>query len=129
MHFLYLMPFYLKWHYTEGFVDLSRNWKSLLAFVLYFFSLGLLFRTWLAPFGRLDEDYKKGLDPEVFFETLVVNTVMRVVGFVLKSIVMLMGFLALVLTSVLGLAGFFFWALAPLVILTVFILGAVNILF
>lgn len=123
MHLLYLVPFYVKWHYTEGFRDLSRNWKSFLSFTLHFFSIGLLFRTWFAPFERLDEDYKKEFNTEVFLETLVVNTLMRVVGFVLRTFVIIMGLVALFIVAMLGPAIFVLWALVPFILLFLFIFG------
>ena len=128
MHLLYLIPFYIKWHYTEGFKDLSRNWKSFIAFVLHFFSIGLLFRTWFAPFGRLDEEYRKEFGAEVFFETLVTNTLMRVVGFVLRAFVIVIGLLTLLFMVVLGPVALVLWALAPFIILFLFTLGVINLL-
>ena len=123
MPFLYLIPFYAKWHYTEGFKDLFRNWKNLIFFVLHFFSLGILFRTWFAPFGRLNEEYRKGLDPEAFFETLVANTLMRIVGFFLRSFVIIIGLLILFIVVMLGPAVFILWTLTPFILLFLFIFG------
>jgi hypothetical protein len=127
MYLLYLVPFYLKWHYTEGFRDLSCNWKSFISFTLHFFSIGLLFRTWLAPFGRLNEEYQKGFDAEAFFETLVVNTLMRIVGFVLRTCVIFIGLLVLFLVIIFGPIVFVLWVLAPFIIMTLFTFGIVNL--
>ncbi len=127
MHLLYLIPFYAKWHYTEGLIDLARNWKSFIAFVLHFFSLGLLVRTWFAPFGRLDEEYKKGLDAEAFFETLVANTLMRVVGFVLRTFVIVMGLFSLLMVVALGPVVFVLWTFAPFIIVSLFAFGMTNL--
>jgi|SRR3989338_1194353 len=123
MRFLYLIPFYLRWHYSEGCKDLFHNWQSFVSFVLYFFSIGFLFKTLFAPFGRLNEEYKKGFNPETFFETLVVNTLMRVVGFVLRTFVIVVGLVALLMVVVLGPVVFVLWTLAPLIILFLFIFG------
>jgi len=128
MHLLYLIPFYAKWHYTEGFKDLFRNWKNLIVFILHFFSLGLLVRTWLAPFGRLDEEYQKRFEAEAFFETLVANTLMRGVGFVLRTLVIVVGLLALLLVMALGPVALVLWALAPFIVLSLFIFGVTNLL-
>jgi len=127
MHFLYLISSYTKWHYTEGFKDLSRNWKSFILFILHFFSLGFLFRTWLAPFGRLNEEYKKGFNAEVFFETLVVNTLMRIVGFVLRTIVIAACLLVLFLAIVFAPVALVLWVFMPFIILFLLALGTVNL--
>ena len=127
MHFLYLISSYTKWHYTEGFKDLSRNWKSFILFILHFFSLGFLFRTWLAPFGRLNEEYKKGFNAEVLFETLVVNTLMRIVGFVLRTIVIAACLLVLFLAIVFAPVALVLWVFMPFIILFLLALGTVNL--
>lgn len=128
MHFLSLIFFYVHWHYTEGFKDLSRNWKSFLLFVLHFFSLKLMFRTWLSPFGRLNEVYKKEFNMEDFFETLVVNTLMRIVGFVLRTFVIIIGFLVLTLMVLLGPLVLVLWVLIPLAVFFLFFLGIITLL-
>ena len=129
MYLPYLIPFYARWHYTEGIKDLFRNWKSFIAFVLHFFSLGLLVKTWFAPFGRLDDEYKREFDAEAFFETLVANTLMRLVGFVLRTFVIVMGLVVLLVVVVLGPITFVLWLLAPFIILSLFGLGVANLLF
>lgn len=129
MPFLYLIPFYAKWHYTEGFQDLSRNWKSFIFFVLHFFSIGFLFKTWFAPFSRLNEEYKKGFNPEDFFETLAVNTLMRLVGFILRTIIIAAGLSVLLLVALIGPLALVLWALSPIIFLVLFILGVANLLF
>lgn len=128
MHLLYLIPFYAKWHYTEGLIDLFSNWRSFVAFVLHFFSLGLLVKTLFAPFGRLDEEYRKGFDAEAYFETLVANTLMRVVGFVLRTFVIIIGVLVLLVVIVLGPITLLLWVFAPFIIISLFSLGVTNLL-
>ncbi len=128
MQTIYLPLFYLKWHYSEAFGDLYRNWKSFLAFALHLFSMKLLFRTWLSPLGRLNEGYKKSFDLEDFMETFVVNTMMRLVGFLLRTFVIVTGVLVFVLVFFLGLASFVLWAVAPLVITSLFIQGLLLLL-
>lgn len=128
MHSLYLISFYGKWHYTQGFRDLYRNWRSFVLFVLHFFSLRLLFRTWLSPFGRLDEEYKKGFDLEGFLETLIVNTMMRLVGFVLRTFVIVSGLVSLVAVLLLGPVLFVLWIFTPFLVLILLLESLVNLL-
>lgn len=129
MYLLSLIPFYTKWHYTEGLKNLFNNWKNFIVFTLHFFSLGFLFKTWFAPFGRLDEKYKKDFDLEAFFETLVVNTLMRIVGFVLKTFVIVIGLFVLLLVTISGPVVFILWMFMPFVVFFTFIFGMNNLLF
>jgi len=128
MYSLYLIPFYAKWHYTEGFRDLYRNWRSFVLFVIHFFSLRLLFLTWLSPFGRLNEEYKKGFDLEGFLETLIVNTMMRLVGFVLRTFVIVSGLVSLVAVVLLGPVLFILWVFTPFIVLILLAESLVNLL-
>ena len=128
MYSLYLIPFYAKWHYTEGFRDLYRNWRSFVLFVIHFFSLRLLFLTWLSPFGRLNEEYKKGFDLEGFLETLIVNTMMRLVGFVLRTFVIVSGLVSLVAVVLLGPVLFILWVFTPFIVLILLVESLVNLL-
>ncbi len=128
MYSLYLIPFYAKWHYTEGLRDLYRNWKSFVLFVIHFFSLRLLFLTWLSPFGRLNEEYKKGFDLEGFLETLIVNTMMRLVGFVLRTFVIVSGLVSLVAVVLLGPVLFILWVFTPFIVLILLVESLVNLL-
>lgn len=128
MYLLYLMPLYAKWHYGGGFRDLYHNWKNFISFTLHFFSIKILFSTLLAPFWRLDEEYKKEFDPESFFETLVVNTLMRLVGFFSRMFVIAIGLIVLFMVLVLGPVTLLLWALAPLAVIALFILGVFSIL-
>ncbi len=123
MQTIYLPFLYIRWHYSEAFADLYRNWQNSLIFILHIFSLKLLFKTWFSPLGRLNEDYKKSFDLEAFLETLVVNTMMRLVGFVMRTFVIISGLLALVVVFLLGLSAFILWTLAPLIIVSLFIQG------
>lgn len=123
MQAIYLLPFYIKWHYTEAFRDLWRNWKSFLVFILHLFSIKLLMKTWISPFGRLDEGYKKTFNLEDFLETLVVNTMMRLVGFILRTFVIISGIIVFAFAFAFGISALILWALAPLVVVSLFIQG------
>lgn len=123
MYTIYLLPLYIKWHYSEAFRDLFHNWKHFLVFVSHLFSLKLLVKTWFSPFGRLNEDYKKTFSLEDFMETLVVNVVMRLVGAVMRTFVIISGLVTLTAVFALGLLSFVLWALAPLVVVSLFIQG------
>lgn len=123
MQAIYLLPFYIKWHYSEAFRDLWRNWKSFLIFILHFFSLKLLMRTWVSPFGRLNEGYRKTFSLEDFLETLVVNTMMRLVGFFMRTFVIISGLIVFALVFFFGIVAIILWVLAPLIVISLFIQG------
>lgn len=113
-----IFPYYLAWHYTRAIRDFFTIWGNLLWFVLQFFSISLLFKTLFAPFKRLKEaGAKDAIDVEGFFEALIVNTIMRIVGFIFRSIIIIFGLLFYILTFILGIASFLMWIALPFIII------------
>lgn len=125
---LRLVPQYILWHYSRALVDLTTNWKNFLWFLYHFFSIPLLVKTLFAPWERMDEAYRKGFDPESFFSTLVVNTVMRVVGAFMRSAIIIFGLISLVIGLVGGVFIIVLWLLIPLIVIGLLILGGINLI-
>ncbi|TAL49486.1 hypothetical protein EPN83_00490 [Patescibacteria group bacterium] len=128
MELLSILPRYVGWHYSLAIRDLSRNLRNLLAFLGNFFSFSVLITTLFAPWERMSEGYARGLEPGQWFETFIINSVLRFVGFVVRSVTLLFG-LAVFLTA-LALTALFFllWLVAPLVVLFLFALGLIRLL-
>jgi hypothetical protein len=116
MNALVVLPYYAKWHYGQGIKDFFHNWKVFLLFLADFFSLGLLAKTLFAPWERMNEGYGSGFNPSRFFETLLVNIIMRLFGFVVRFTVLIFGFLSIVLTMLVGLLFFIVWVCAPVIL-------------
>ncbi|MCB9806073.1 hypothetical protein H6775_02845 [Candidatus Nomurabacteria bacterium] len=115
-----IYPYYLSWHYTRGIKNLLEIWQDFLWFMMSFFSIGTLTRTLFSPFQRLQEHYKGGLDIENFFSVLAVNTIMRLVGFVTRIIIIALGIVMFLLTLITGVIFFIIWLVLP--VLMIFIL-------
>jgi hypothetical protein len=110
--YIRLIPHYLLWHYTAGLHDYARVAKRFLSAVTSIFSLKLLFRTFFQPFERLGEHYHGG-GPSAYFEIFIVNTLMRMVGMLVRSCVIVIGLISWVLACVFCVAGFGVWLVAP----------------
>ena len=105
---------YFRWHYGRGFgefVDICRN---ILIFLFHFFSFRLLLATLFSPWKRMGEHYEKGLHIESIASTFIVNTIMRVVGFVARGSILLLGSVIVLVFLVLSFAGSVIWLLMPL---------------
>ena len=120
---------YLYWHYTRGAIELFLNLTDLLRFELRYFSFRQMVRTWLSPWRRLGEDYGRGFNLEVYATALVVNTIMRLVGFFIRTIVIGLGLFIFICLLPLFLTVFILWLLLPLIIPTLFILGLYMLIF
>lgn len=107
---------YLKWHYGQGVRELVGVSQNFLWFVKHFFSFSLLLRTLFAPWKRMGESYGTGFDFRAFAPRLV-NIIMRVFGFLSKTIILIIGFASYIFVFTLSLAVFFLWILAPALLL------------
>ncbi len=127
MKFLKLLPFYIYWHYSKGITDLLSFSKNILWFVWNFFSIKTLVFNFFTPFERLKENYKGGLDVESFFSSLVVTTIMRLVGMFLRSFIIVAGLVSLIVSIVLLCALFFVWLVLPALVLILFVVALLAI--
>jgi len=116
MYPLLFFPYYVKWHYGRGLKDLFRNISIGVSFVFSWFSVSELTQTLFAPWRRLGEEYQKGFHPEEFFSALLINTIMRIVGFVFRLIVIAAGLIATGLAIAASLVIAFVWIFYPFVL-------------
>jgi hypothetical protein len=83
---------YFIWHYTTSIKEFFGLCRNILWFVYHFFSIDVLSKTLLSPWQRLDEEHHRGEGIQGFFEVFVLNTIMRIVGFLVRSCVIVVGF-------------------------------------
>ncbi|MCL4387155.1 hypothetical protein M1307_02025 [Patescibacteria group bacterium] len=108
---------YAKWHYGQGLRELFRVAGNFLWFISHFFSFRLLSKTLFSPWKRLGENYEGGFNLSAFASALVVNTLMRVVGFVTRMAVLLSGFVSYILAAIFSFFIFVIWILGPIVLI------------
>ena len=113
MELVLIITGYLRWHYGRAFADILVVWTNFFWFVLHFFSIPLLARTLFSPWKRLHEEYQLGFHPGVFFSSLIVNFIMRIVGAAARFIIIVMGMLILTMVTVVGVVFLLFWTVAP----------------
>jgi len=125
MLFIQLIPYYIAWHYTQGVKDLFNIFKTFIWFVPSFFSIDTLLKTLLAPFQRLSEHYRGGLDIEDFMSVFVVNVVMRFVGLFARSVIIFFGIFSFLFTLIFGIVSIFVWLLLPVLTVFLFVISVI----
>jgi hypothetical protein len=88
-------------------------------FLWNFFSIKVLLKTFFTPFERLRENYSGGLDMESLAASILVTTLMRIVGMCFRAVIIALGLVSLVFFSLAGLLGIFIWLTLPFIILAV----------
>ena len=115
---------YSKWHYGEAIKEIFEVTSNFLWFVANFFSFKLLIKTIFAPWKRLGESYIGEFNLGALASTFIVNSLMRIVGFGSRFIVLGIGMISYFLVLILALCVLVIWLLAPLILLGSLILSA-----
>jgi hypothetical protein len=122
-----LVPYYFVWHYTLAIKNLFGICGNFIWFLYNFFSFKVLLQTLFSPYKRLTERYNGGLDIEQLLEVIVINILMRLVGFIARSIVLIIGFVVFILALLLIGVGIFVWLLLPFILLFMFFSGLIAL--
>jgi len=128
MNFLLIIPHYISWHYTKAISDLIGLFKNFIWFLWNFFSIKLLLKTLFLPFKKLNVQRTKRFDLEDFFSALVTNFLMRLIGFGIRLMFIVMGIFSLICFIFLYAMFFIIWFMLPLLILSMFVLGFIALI-
>jgi hypothetical protein len=122
MTFVSFLPSYIHWHYTTAITQFFSIWKNYIWFFYHFFSIVELARTLFLPWRRLSEE-KKATSLEELGEKIVVNILMRVIGALVRFVMIVLGVLFLLITGVLGSILFVVWVLLPVLVILLPLMG------
>ena len=117
MFFGALIRDYFVWHYTRAWFDIWGVWRNLLWFVGHFFSIRELTLSLFAPFKRVTEERGEKFNFEDLAAFVIIGTLSRVVGACTRIVIIMTGVVALICTVLGGFVVYFFWALAPMLII------------
>ena len=116
---IFFLWFY--WQFVEVPSFLLQVWKNYFNFATNFFSVGLLLKTFFSPWRRYKWRYPKSFDVKEFFNTLISNTVSRILGAMMRTVLIILGIFLQVFVAVSGFVIFVGWLLSPFIIITGFL--------
>lgn len=122
------VPEYFAWHYSSALRFHLNIVTNFLWFVYHFFSIPILARTLFSPWRRSHIAYRFELHPKVIVETLVINSIMRIIGLIFRSAVLVFGILVWLVTVMIGAISFLVWLVLPLVLVAM-IFWAFSLIF
>jgi hypothetical protein len=96
-------------------------WLNFLWFIVNFFSLQSLTRSWFAPWKRMTEARSSIWNFEEFAGYIIINLLSRLIGAMLRTIIIVLGLLSLLVVVVFGMITYVFWVFAPAMI--IFLMG------
>ena len=123
MLFLSIVHHYLLWHYSRAFYEIFHVWLNLLWFVIHFFSMPQLLRTWVSPWKRMVEGKGEAWNFEDLAGYIIINFLSRLVGFIMRTAILVSGLVSLIFTAIAGFIVYVFWIVAPVAIVGLFVSG------
>ena len=120
-----LISVWFLWHFYEMPEFLLGVWKNYILFALNYFSLPILLKSFFAPWRRYKWSYPKGFDVGGFFSTLISNIFSRVLGALMRIVLIIAGIMLQIFVVIAGLIIIAGWLITPLII----VLGFLCVLF
>ncbi|MCX6721413.1 MAG: hypothetical protein NT026_02320 [Candidatus Staskawiczbacteria bacterium] len=103
------------WQFYEVPKFLIEVWNNYFMFATNLFSLTLLLKTFFSPWRKYNWRYPKGFDLIEFLNTLISNFFSRVVGALMRIILIIAGILFQIFVVIAGLLIFIGWLAVPFV--------------
>lgn len=120
MLFISIVKNYFVWHYTRAFMEIFHVWLNLMWFVVHLFSIPQLLKTWFSPWKRMVEVRGNRWNFEDLAGYVVVGLLSRVVGFLVRTVIIVAGLISLTFVVITGFATYTFWLVAPILIIILF---------
>jgi hypothetical protein len=126
--FLSNLHHYFVWHYTRAITEWFHIWGNLLWFIVHFFSLPLMVRSWLAPWKRISEPHQSAWDIEEWASSFLINALSRLIGILLRTLLIIIGVITLIGLLIAGTLIALSWVIAPVAIILLLILGITHVM-
>lgn len=111
------------WYYTAALVNFIKISGDFIWFLYHFFSIPILIPTLFSKWKRIGDVRTKKFNIADFFSVLIVNSIMRIVGFFIRSFVIIAGFVSIILAVAVEIAVFVAWLFFPIIIVALFVWG------
>ncbi len=92
-------------------------WKNYILFALNYFSLPVLLKSLFAPWRKYKWSYPKGIRVTEFFSTLISNVFSRLMGALVRIVLIAAGIVFQVFVIFAGLIIFLLWLAVPFIII------------
>lgn len=119
---------YLSWQFLEMPRNILMAWGNFLKFNLNYFSIPLLLKTFFSPWRRYKVSYGKGFDIGGYFNAFISNLIFRILGAILRSVLIIIGLLVEAFIIFVGIIVFFGWLVLPAILIVGLVFGVKVIL-
>ena len=103
----------ITWLYFDVPRSIIIAWRNFLLFNLEYFSIPLLLKTFFSPWRQYKYFYPRGLDIKKYFEVFSSNLISRILGAIMRSVLIIIGLAIEVFIILGGLLIFLGWLVLP----------------
>ncbi len=104
---------YLTWHFIDMPKGILKGWKNFLVFNLNYFSVPALLETFFSHWHGYRYSYGKHFTPTRYFEAFIFNAFSRIIGIILRILLIFLGLLIEIPIFFIGLIVFLGWFILP----------------
>ena len=114
---------YLFWHFLKIPKDILMAFRNFLLFNFKYFSIFFLLKTLFAPWRKYKDSYGRGFDFKRYFETFTFNLASRILGAIVRVVIILIGLIFEIFIFFLGIIFIFAWVFLPILLIILFYVG------
>lgn len=103
----------LFWTYGKGANEFLLLWLNIHWFLYHFFSVPQILGSLFAPLKRLKDSHGRGFDPQKAMESFILNTIMRITGFLVRLTLLVVAAFAQIGAVFIGVVFFALFLLWP----------------
>jgi len=108
---------WISWQFFDVPKFILQTWRNFLLFNLNYFSIPLLFKTLFSHWHRYRWSYGRGLDIPRYLEAFFSNLISRILGAIMRIILIVIGLLIEIFIFFGGIIIFFGWLMLPVLLL------------
>ncbi len=110
---------WLVWHFKDAPKAMFFAWRDIFKFSFEFFSIAPLLKTIFKPWKRISDPYSGGIVNIVEnLQAFILNSFSRLLGFLIKTVVIIAGLVFITLFFVFAVSTFLIWIILPIIIIT-----------
>jgi len=114
---------YFQWQFLDTPKNILQGWQNCLRFNLNYWSVPLLLRTFFSHWRRYRYSYGRGFELKRYFEAFTFNMISRVLGALMRSVLIILGIITEVLVFLAGAVVLLFWLIFPFLLVGGFLYG------
>jgi hypothetical protein len=111
------------WHFREMPGEILEAWKNFFKFNLEYFSILLLIKTLFSPWRKYEIFYGRAFDVRRYFEVFFSNLIFRILGAIIRSVLILIGLLVQIFIIFVGVIILISWLFLPVFLILGFYYG------